>query len=224
MFRDDATYVHITSNNTIYGTRYRTLPDTGGVPLVADASSNILSEEFDLGRFGIIYAGAQKNIGPAGVTVVIVREDLVGKALETTPTMLNYSTHVDNKSMFNTPPTYAIYIAKLVFEWLDQQGGVQAMQKINEEKAGMLYEFLDNSSLFNGTAAVEDRSIMNVPFVLPSDELNARFIKLAAQEGLVTLKGHRSVGGMRASIYNAMPREGVVKLVDFMKRFEQENR
>jgi phosphoserine aminotransferase len=223
MFAPDAAFVHITLNNTIYGTRYTALPDTGDVPLVADASSGILSEHLDVERFGIIYAGAQKNIGPAGVTVVIVRDDLVGDALEMTPTMMRYATHVDKGSMFNTPPTYAIYIAGLVFTWLRERGGVAAMEEINKKKAAMLYEFLDNSALFSGTAAREDRSLMNVPFVLPTEQLNAAFIKQAADNGLVTLKGHRSVGGMRASIYNAMPLEGVEKLVAFMKTFETEN-
>ncbi len=224
MFDPQASYVHITSNNTIYGTRYTQFPQTGDVPLVADMSSNILSEEFDITRFGIVYAGAQKNIGPAGVTIVIIREDLVGSALDFTPTMMNYKTHIENESMFNTPPTYAIYIAKLVFDWLEQKGGVAAMEQINKEKASLLYDFLDDSDLFTGTARKQDRSIMNVPFVLPNDELNALFIKQAAQQGLVTLKGHRSVGGMRASIYNAMPVEGVKKLVTFMKNFENEHK
>lgn len=224
MFDPQASYVHITSNNTIYGTRYTQFPQTGDVPLVADMSSNILSEEFDITRFGIVYAGAQKNIGPAGVTIVIIREDLVGSALDFTPTMMNYKTHIENESMFNTPPSYAIYIAKLVFDWLEQKGGVAAMEQINKEKASLLYDFLDDSDLFTGTARKQDRSIMNVPFVLPNDELNALFIKQAAQQGLVTLKGHRSVGGMRASIYNAMPVEGVKKLVTFMKNFENEHK
>jgi len=223
-FNPNARYFHITTNNTIYGTRWTTLPETGGVPLVADMSSNILSEVYDVKKFGLIYAGAQKNIGPAGLTVVIIRDDLIGHALDITPTMLNYKTHADEGSMYNTPPTYSIYIAKLVFEWLIELGGVAAMQKMNEEKAGVLYDFLDNSRLFKGTVVKKDRSLMNVPFILPSEELNEKFIKEASKQGLVTLKGHRSVGGMRASIYNAMPKAGVVKLVEFMKKFEMENK
>ena len=223
MFDPAAAYVHITTNNTIEGTRYRTLPDTGAVPLVADMSSNILSEVMDVTKFGIIYAGAQKNIAPAGVTVVIVREDLIGKALPVTPTMLNYKIHADGKSLYNTPPCYCVYIAKLVFEWIKAQGGVAAVQKINEQKAAMLYDVLDNSKMFKGTVAPQDRSLMNVPFTSPGEDLDKRFIKEATAAGFVNLKGHRSVGGMRASIYNAMPVEGVKKLVDFMKKFEANN-
>ena len=224
MFDKDADYVHITMNNTIYGTRYTSLPDVGNVPLVADLSSCILSEEVDVNKFGIIYAGAQKNMAPAGVTVAIVREDLIGKAMDITPTMLNYDIHAENGSMFNTPPTYAIYIMKLVLEWLKGLGGVSEIQKINEYKAGLLYDFLDNSKMFKGTVVKEDRSLMNVPFVTDSEELNAKFIKESKAMGLVNLKGHRSVGGMRASIYNAMPVEGVKALVEFMKKFEAENK
>jgi phosphoserine aminotransferase len=223
IFDLEADYVHITTNNTIYGTTFPELPDVGSVPLVADMSSNILAQEYDVSKFGIIYAGAQKNIGPAGVAIVIIREDLVGRQMDICPMMFNYKTHVDNGSMFNTPPTYAVYMAGLVFEWLIERGGVAAMQKINEEKAGWLYDFLDNSSLFNGTAEANSRSTMNVPFVTTSEELDAKFIKEAAAIGLKTLKGHRSVGGMRASIYNAMPPEGVKTLVDFMKEFELNN-
>ena len=215
-----ASYVHITSNNTIEGTKYNAFPDTGSVPLVADMSSNILSEAMDVTKFGLIYAGAQKNIGPAGVTVVIIREDLIGHALPITPTMLNYDTHTKEKSLYNTPPTYGIYIAKLVFDWMLDMGGVMAMEKVNRDKAKILYDFLDNSNIFKGTAVKEDRSIMNVPFTLPSDELTEKCLKEAKQNGLVQLKGHRSVGGMRASIYNAMPVDGVKKLVDFLKKFE----
>lgn len=222
-FDQAASYAHITTNNTIFGTRFVDIPDTGNVPLVADMSSNILSEELDVTKFGLIYAGAQKNIGPAGVTVVIIREDLIGRELDFTPTMLTYKTHAENGSMFNTPPCYPIYIAKLVFEWLKEKGGVKAIQKVNEEKAALLYGFLDSSKLFKGTVEPECRSLMNVPFVLPSDELNAAFIKEATAAGFVNLKGHRSVGGMRASIYNAMPVEGVRALIDFMKQFEQKN-
>ncbi len=223
-YNKDADYFYICSNNTIYGTRYTDFPDTGNVPLVADMSSNILSEVIDVRKFGIIFAGAQKNIGPAGLTIVVLRDDLVGNALDYTPTMFNYTTHVDNKSLFNTPPTYGIYMAKLVFEWLKDLGGIPEMQKINEEKSQLLYDFLDSSSMFKATVAKKDRSLMNIPFVTGSDELDAKFIKEAAQNSLVTLKGHRSVGGMRASIYNAMPVEGVKKLVEFMKKFEIENK
>lgn len=224
MFSKDADYVHITHNNTIYGTRYTSLPDVGNVPLVADMSSSILSQEIDVDKFGIIYAGAQKNMAPAGLTVAIVREDLIGNALDITPTMLNYQTHADNGSMFNTPPTFAIYMCSLVCEWLDKLGGIKEIQKINEYKAGILYDFLDSSSMFKGTVEKKDRSLMNVPFVTDSDELNAKFIKEAKENGLVNLKGHRSVGGMRASIYNAMPVDGVKALVEFMKKFETENK
>jgi phosphoserine aminotransferase len=223
-FDKEASYVHITTNNTIEGTKYNYIPDTGDIPLVADMSSNILSEQIDVTKFGLIYAGAQKNIGPAGVTVVIVREDLIGKALNITPTMFNYEIHAKERSLYNTPPTYAIYISKLVFEWLLELGGVPAIEKINKEKAKILYDFLDNSKLFKGTAAKEDRSIMNVPFTLPTDELTEKCLKEAKQNGLVQLKGHRSVGGMRASIYNAMPVDGVKKLVDFLKSFELANK
>jgi phosphoserine aminotransferase len=223
MFDSEADYVHITTNNTIYGTTFPEIPDTGNVPLVADMSSNILGQEYDVRKFGLIYAGAQKNIGPAGLTVVIIREDLAGKAMESTPTMFNYQIHIDNGSRYNTPPSFAVYVAGLVFEWLINLGGVNVIEKINREKAAVLYEFLDNSKLFKATVNGKFRSIMNVPFILPSDELNDKFIKEATQHGLKTLKGHRTVGGMRASIYNAMPREGVVALVEFMKKFELAN-
>lgn len=222
-FTKDADYFHIVMNNTIYGTRYTSIPDTGSVPLVADMSSCILSEDYDVSKFGIIYAGAQKNIGPAGVTIAIVKESLVGNALPFTPIMLNYKTFTDTDSLYNTPPTFAIYMSMLVFQWLKKQGGVSAIAKLNAEKAGILYDYLDNSKLFNGTVVKQDRSMMNVPFVLPNDELNAKFIKEAGAKGFVNLKGHKTVGGMRASIYNPMPREGVVALVDFMKKFEVEN-
>jgi phosphoserine aminotransferase len=223
MFDPTAAYVHITTNNTIEGTRYRTLPETGGVPLVADMSSNILSEVYDVTKYGIIYAGAQKNIAPAGVTVVIIREDLLGKALPITPTMLNYKIHADEKSLYNTPPCYCIYIAKLTFEWIKAKGGVAALQKVNERKAKVLYDFLDGSKMFKGTVVPEFRSLMNVPFTSPSEEIDKAFIKQATAAGFINLKGHRSVGGMRASIYNAMPEEGVTKLVEFMKTFEKNN-
>ncbi len=222
-FDKDADFFHITLNNTIYGTRYTTLPETGDVPLIADISSNVLSEPIDVSKFGMLYAGAQKNMGPAGVTVVIIREDLIGHAKEGTPTMFNYQTHADNGSMFNTPPTYSIYICKLVLEWLKELGGIEAMYEINKKKAQILYDYLDESKMFHGTVEKKDRSLMNVPFVTDSDELNAKFIKEAKAAGFVNLKGHRSVGGMRASIYNAMPVEGVEKLVAFMKEFEKNN-
>jgi phosphoserine aminotransferase len=222
-FNPGADYFHITTNNTIEGTRFTSIPDTGGVPVVADMSSNILSEVYDVSKFGLIYAGAQKNMGPAGVTVVIIRKDLLGKALDITPTMLNYKVHADEGSLYNTPPAYGVYICGLVFEWIREIGGVKALQKINEEKARILYDYLDESEMFRGTVEKKDRSLMNVPFVSPSAELDAKFIKEATANGLVELKGHRSVGGMRASIYNAMPTEGVIKLVDFMKKFEAEN-
>jgi phosphoserine aminotransferase len=224
MFDKEASYVHITTNNTIFGTRYREVPESGKVPLVADMSSNILSEYYDVKKFGVIYAGAQKNLGPSGLTVVIIRKDLVGKALDFTPTMLNYTTHVEEKSMFNTPPCYSIYIAKLVFEWFRDFGGIKAMQELNEKKAAILYEYLDNSTFYKGTVVPEFRSLMNVPFVLPNESFDKEFLKQAKNAGLINLKGHRSVGGMRASIYNAMPIEGVKKLVDFMKSFEQANK
>ena len=194
------------------------------MPLVADVSSCILSEPIDVSKFGVLYAGAQKNMAPAGLTVVIIREDLIGHAMDITPTMFNYQTHADNGSMFNTPPCYTIYMAKLVLEWLKNDiGGLEEMKKINEKKAGLLYSFLDQSKLFKGTVVPEDRSLMNVPFITGNEELDAKFVKEAAAADFVNLKGHRSVGGMRASIYNAMPMEGVEKLVAFMEQFEKEN-
>ncbi|TFH43414.1 MAG: 3-phosphoserine/phosphohydroxythreonine transaminase [Chrysiogenales bacterium] len=223
-FSKDADYFYICSNNTIEGTRFTDYPDTGHVPLVSDMSSHILSEVVDVSKFGIIFAGAQKNIGPAGLTIVIIRDDLVGHAMDITPVMFNYKIHVDNKSLYNTPPTYGIYIAMLVFEWLEELGGIPAMQKINEEKAGILYEFLDNSSMFRSPIEPGDRSLMNVPFITGSDDIDKKFIKEAKSIGLVQLGGHRSVGGMRASIYNSMPTDGVKKLVGFMKKFESENK
>jgi len=219
----DADYVHICMNNTIYGTKWHTLPKTGNVPLVADISSCILSEPLDVSKFGVLYAGAQKNVAPAGLTIVIIRNDLIGRAMEITPTMLNYETHSENGSMFNTPPCYTIYIAGLVFHWIKEQGGVEAIGEINKKKAKLLYDFLDSSKLFKGTVHKEDRSLMNVPFVTGDKELDARFIEEAKKAGFINIKGHRSVGGMRASIYNAMPLEGVEKLVEFMKKFEEEN-
>ena len=223
-FTPDADYFHICLNNTIYGTRYTALPETGSVPLVADVSSCILSEPIDVSRFGVLYAGAQKNMAPAGLTVVIIREDLIGHARDITPTMFNYKTHADNDSMYNTPPCYAIYICKLVLEWIKNEiGGLEKMKERNEGKAALLYDFLDSSKLFKGTVVKEDRSLMNLPFVTGSEELDAKFVKEAAAAGFVNLKGHRTVGGMRASIYNAMPVEGVEKLVAFMKDFEKNN-
>ena len=222
-FDPEADYVHICMNNTIYGTKYHTLPDTGDVPLVADISSCILSEPIDVTKFGMLYAGAQKNVAPAGVTIVIIRKDLIGNAMDITPTMLNYATHSENGSMFNTPPCYAIYIAGLTFKWIKKMGGLEKMKEINEKKAKILYDFLDNSKLFKGTVVPEDRSLMNVPFVTGDEELDAKFVAEAKKAGFVNIKGHRSVGGMRASIYNAMPVEGVEKLVEFMKKFEEEN-
>ncbi|WP_085993848.1 3-phosphoserine/phosphohydroxythreonine transaminase [Oceanobacillus senegalensis] len=217
----EADYVHITTNNTIEGTAFTNIPDTGDVPLVADMSSNILSEEIDVSKFGIIYAGAQKNIGPAGLTVVIIREDLIGNAPESCPTMLNYKTHSDKESLYNTPPTYSIYMAKLVFEWLKDLGGLKEMEKRNLEKSQLIYDAIEASTMFSSPVQKDSRSIMNIPFVSSSPELDAAFIKEAQEAGLETLKGHRSVGGMRASIYNAMPLEGVQSLVTFMKEFEK---
>lgn len=221
MIDPEADFVHITTNNTIEGTVFNSIPDTGNVPLVADMSSNILSEEIDVSKFGIIYAGAQKNIGPAGLTLVIIREDLIGKAGEAVPTMLDYKTHADSGSLYNTPPTFGIYMAKLVFEWLEELGGLKAMESQNREKAAILYNYLDQSSMFSSPINQADRSLMNIPFVSPSDELDALFVKEAKEQGLETLKGHRSVGGMRASVYNAMPVDGVKALVAFMEKFEQ---
>ncbi|MBQ2815721.1 MAG: 3-phosphoserine/phosphohydroxythreonine transaminase [Clostridia bacterium] len=224
-FTPNADFFHICVNNTIYGTKWNTLPETGDVPLIGDISSCILSEPIDVSKFGMLYAGAQKNMAPAGVTIVIIREDLIGNAMDITPTMLNYQTHSENGSMFNTPPCYCIYIAKLVLEWIKNDiGGLEKMKEINEKKAKLLYDFLDSSEMFRGTVVAEDRSLMNVPFVTGNDELDAKFVKEATAAGFVNLKGHRSVGGMRASIYNAMPVEGVEKLVDFMKAFEAANK
>ncbi|OUP78654.1 phosphoserine transaminase [Anaeromassilibacillus sp. An172] len=223
-FTKDADYFHICMNNTIYGTVYHEIPDTGDVPLVADISSCILSQPIDVSKFGVLYAGAQKNMAPAGLTVVIIREDLIGHAMDITPTMFNYQTHADNGSMFNTPPCYTIYIAKLVLEWIkNEMGGLEKMKEYNEKKAKILYDFLDSSKLFKGTVVPEDRSLMNVPFVTGDADMDAKFVKEATEHGFVNIKGHRSVGGMRASIYNAMPIEGVEKLVAFMKEFEERN-
>ena len=219
----DADYAYITTNNTIYGTRYTDIPNTGTVPLVADMSSNILSEPYDVSKFGVIFAGAQKNIGPAGLCILVVRHDLLGKANPLCPKILNWEVQQKNDSMVNTPNTYGIYMAKLGFEWLKAMGGVAEMHKQNIAKAAVLYNFLDESSLFNGTAQKEYRSLMNVTFLTGDKEKDSAFVKYAAANGLVNLKGHRNVGGMRASIYNAMPAEGVQKLVDVMKSFELQN-
>ena len=221
---EDADYVYICENNTIYGTKYKKLPNTKGHTLVADVSSCFLSEPVDVTKYGIIYGGVQKNIGPAGVVIVIIREDLITEdVLPGTPTMLKYKTHADADSLYNTPPAYGIYICGKVFKWLKKIGGLSVMKERNEEKAKILYDFLDQSKMFHGTVVKEDRSLMNVPFVTGDKDLDAKFVKEAADAGFVNLKGHRTVGGMRASIYNAMPKEGVEKLVEFMKKFETEN-
>jgi phosphoserine aminotransferase len=222
---DDADYVYICHNNTIYGTKFNELPDVGDKILVADMSSDILSEPVDVTKYGLIFAGVQKNIGPAGMVVVIIREDLItDDVLPGTPTMLKYKIHADNDSLYNTPPAYGIYICGKVFNWVKNLGGLEAMKKHNEEKASILYNYLDSSSMFKGTVVKKDRSLMNVPFVTGSDELDAKFVKESKAAGFENLKGHRSVGGMRASIYNAMPIEGIKALVDFMKKFEEENK
>ena len=224
-FTKDADYFYICMNNTIYGTVYHELPDTGDVPLIADISSCFLSEPLDVTKFGMLYGGAQKNVAPAGVTICIIREDLLGKARDITPTMLNYQIHADNGSMYNTPPCYTIYIMKLVLEWIKNEvGGLDKMKELNEKKAKILYDFLDSSEMFKGTVVPEDRSLMNVPFVTGDTDLDAKFVAAAKEAGFINIKGHRTVGGMRASIYNAMPIEGVEKLVAFMKKFEEENK
>lgn len=223
-FRPDADYVYITTNNTIYGTRYNYIPDTGDIELVADQSSNFLSEEYNVKDFGLIYAGAQKNVGPAGVTIVIVRDDLIGYAPENTPVYLNYKIHADKGSMYNTPPCYNIYMAGLTFKWIKKMGGVKAIEKHNIEQAARLYDAIDNSSLFTCPVVPEDRSRMNAVFVTGSKDLDAKFVAEAKEHGIVNIKGHRSVGGLRASIYNAMSDEGVDALIDFMKKFEMENK
>ena len=221
---EDADYVYICENNTIYGTKFKTLPNTKGKPLVADVSSCFLSEPVDVTKYGVIYGGVQKNIGPAGVVIVIIREDLITEdVLPGTPTMLRYKTHADADSLYNTPPAYGIYICGKVFKWLKKMGGLEAMKERNEKKAKILYDYLDESKLFKGTVRKEDRSLMNVPFITGDEELDAKFVKEAKEAGFENLKGHRTVGGMRASIYNAMPIEGVEKLVEFMKKFEAEN-
>lgn len=221
---DDADYVYICENNTIYGTKFKELPNTKGKTLVADVSSCFLSEPVDVTKYGVIYGGAQKNVGPAGVVIVIIREDLITEdVLEGTPTMLQYKTHADAKSLYNTPPAYGIYICGKVFKWLKKQGGLAAIKEYNEKKAKILYGFLDESKLFKGTVRKEDRSLMNVPFVTGDADLDAKFVAEAKAAGFENLKGHRTVGGMRASIYNAMPIEGVEKLVEFMREFEKAN-
>ena len=221
---EDADYVYICENNKIYGTKYKELPNTKGKTLVADVSSCFLSEPVDVTKYGVIYGGVQKNVGPAGVVIVIIREDLITEdVLPGTPTMLQYKTHADAKSLYNTPPAYGIYICGKVFKWLKKQGGLAAMKEKNEKKAKLLYDYLDQSKLFKGTVVSKDRSLMNVPFVTGDKELDAKFVKEAKEAGLENLKGHRTVGGMRASIYNAMPYEGVEALVEFMKKFEEEN-
>jgi len=222
-FRKDAAYVHVCYNNTIYGTKFASVPDTGDIPLVADMSSCILSEPVDVSKFGVIYAGAQKNMAPAGLTVVIVREDLLGNARPETPAMLDWKLMADNDSMYNTPPCYAIYMAKLVYEWLLDLGGLEVMKEMNEKKAALLYDYLDSQDYYKAPVEKSSRSMMNVTFVTGNADLDKKFASEAAKNGLKNLKGHRSVGGMRASIYNAMPYEGVVALVDFMKKFAEEN-
>ena len=222
-FRPDADYVHICFNNTIYGTKFPYIPDTGDIPLVADMSSCIISEPVDVSKFGMIYAGAQKNMAPAGLTLVIIREDLMGNAREDIPVMLDYKTMADNDSMYNTPPCYCIYVAKLVYEWILGLGGLEEMKKLNEKKAALLYDYLDSQDYYVAPVEKESRSMMNVTFVTGDADLDKKFAKEADAAGLKNLKGHRSVGGMRASIYNAMPYEGVEKLVEFMKEFAKNN-
>ncbi|MBR0085507.1 MAG: 3-phosphoserine/phosphohydroxythreonine transaminase [Lachnospiraceae bacterium] len=221
---DDMDYVYICENNTIYGTKYWELPNTKGKDLIADVSSCFLSEPIDVTKYAMLYAGAQKNVGPAGVVIAIIRDDLITEdVLPGTPTMLKYKTHADNDSLYNTPPCYGIYICGKVFKWLLKTGGLEKRKEINEQKAKILYDFLDQSKMFKGTVEKASRSIMNVPFVTGNDDLDAKFVKEAKEAGFENLKGHRTVGGMRASIYNAMPIEGVEKLVAFMKKFEEEN-
>lgn len=219
-----ADYVYICENNTIYGTKFKTLPDTKGKPLVADVSSCFLSEPMDIEKYGIIYGGVQKNIGPAGMVISVIRKDLISEnVIPETPTMLRFKTHADAGSLYNTPNTYSIYMCGKVFQWLKKQGGLENMKAYNEKKAQILYDFLDNSKMFHGTVRKEDRSLMNIPFVTGNKELDFKFVKEAEQEGLYNLKGHRTVGGMRASLYNAMSIEGVNALVAFMQKFEEEN-
>ena len=223
-FTPDADYFHFTSNNTVFGTRFTEIPDVGNVPLVCDMSSNILSEVYDVKQFGLIYAGAQKNMGPAGLVVAIIRDDLIGKADPNIPIMLDYKTHADKDSMYNTPPTYGLYLAGLVYQWVRDLGGVSVVQKMNEEKAAIVYDYLDESKLFTGNVVKKDRSLMNVTFRSSCKDLDAKFIAEAKAKGMDNLKGYRTVGGMRASMYNAMPIEGAKALVEFMKKFEMENK
>lgn len=223
-FSKDADFVHICINNTIYGTKFINIPDTGDIPLVCDASSFILSEPIDISKFGIIYAGAQKNMGIAGLTVVIIRDDLIGNEMPYTPTMFKYKTHVENKSLYNTPPCYCIYMCKLILEWLKHEiGGLEKMKAINVEKATLIYDFLDNSKLFKGTATKEYRSLMNIPFITKDPLIDEKFINEAKEKNIINIKGHRSVGGMRASIYNAMPINSIAALLEFMYNFEKQN-
>ncbi len=219
----DAAYVHITSNNTIFGTQYAEYPDTGNVPLVADMSSDIACRKVDVSKFALIYAGAQKNMGPAGVTVVIIREDLIEKSPENIPTMTSYKIIGGKDSLYNTPPTFAVYVVKLVLEWMKAQGGLEKIEQVNRQKAQMIYEILDQSSFYRGTARADSRSLMNITFRLPNEDLEKKFVAEALENGMLGLKGHRSVGGIRASIYNAVPMEAVEKLADFMKKFEKAN-
>lgn len=222
---DDADYVYICQNNTIYGTTIRELPNTKGKDLVSDVSSMFLSEPMDVSKYGVLWGGVQKNVGPAGVTIVVIRDDLIREdVLPGTPTMLRYKTHADAKSLYNTPPCYNIYICGLVFKWLKEMGGLSVMKERNEQKAKILYDYLDQSAMFRGTVAPKDRSLMNIPFITGDADLDAKFIAEASAAGFKNLKGHRTVGGMRASLYNAMPQEGVVKLVEFMDAFEKNNR
>jgi phosphoserine aminotransferase len=222
--RSEADYVYITTNNTIYGTAYNYIPETGDIPLVADMSSNILSTPIDVSKFGVIWAGAQKNIGPAGVTIVIIREDLIGFAGEEAPAYLDFQIHSDNGSMYNTPPCFSIYVAGEVFKHIKETGGLKAMEQRNVEKANMLYDYIDNSQLYRCPVVKEDRSLMNVVFVTGNADLDKKFVAQANEAGLINLSGHRSIGGMRASIYNAMPKEGVEALIEFMKKFEMDNK
>ena len=219
---EGADYLHLTSNNTIFGTKFNKFPKVD-IPLVVDMSSNILSEEIDYNQFGLIYAGAQKNIGPAGLTIVVVKKDLINNPMAICPTMLKYSVMAGDNSLYNTPPTFSIYMAMLTFRWIKRIGGIKELEKLNKEKAALLYDYIDSSSFYSNPVNPADRSIMNVPFITPSPELDAKFVKEASANGLVSLKGHRLVGGMRASIYNAMPKEGVIALRDFMIKFEKEN-
>ncbi len=220
----DAAYLHVTSNNTIFGTEFHQFPDTGNVPLIADMSSDIACRKVDVSKFALIYAGAQKNMGPAGVTIVIIREDLLEKSPDNIPTMTSYKIIGGKDSLYNTPPTFSVYLVKLVLEWMKAQGGLEKIEQVNRQKAKLIYDILDESSFYRGTARPDSRSLMNVTFRLPSEELEKKFVEEALANGMLGLKGHRSVGGIRASIYNAVPLEAVEKLVDFMKKFEQANK